>query len=318
MLTAQHARSSRRPAPRACAEPPANRSASRPHRRRRPGGDRPGRGGHGGTAQLRPDDGVLDRRPGCGAVGHRLPQRGLLPAGNRRPSGRRPAPGLRRPDLVLAPRGSRTAAWPARLGELPPGLRPPALRHAAISPRPAEPRRALRGRRPAARRRLPRLLRRRRPARLGHRLSHPSRAPGLRARPAPEARPPGAADSGTRPGRPAALAHLPAGGDAVGQGRHRRVDPPGDLARLRQRHRALHAAARRRAGRSDVRDRGGGGNRKRATGLHPRLRDDHPAGHGGRPRGPEGLLRPPRGRTGALRRVRAERDPHGRDARSPA
>ena len=66
----------------------------------------------------------------------------------------------------------------------------------------------------------------------------------------------GALTPETAPPRPAGLAHLSAGADALGGGRHRSAHGSRDLAGLRQRDRALHAAARRRPRRTDLRDRG--------------------------------------------------------------
>ena len=53
------------------------------------------------------------------------------------------------------------------------------------------------------------------------------------------------------------------------------ADPSRDMAGLRHRDRPLHAAAPRRAGRADVRDRGGGRHGAGTAAVHPRLRDGH-------------------------------------------
>ena len=144
--------------------------------------------------------------------------------------------------------------------------------------------------------------------------SSPPRARGVRpgGAPARRASAPHAADA---PGREQTWHTYPPVRGAVGRRRNRRAVAPGDLARLRQRGRALHAGAARRAGRADVRDRGRRRRRRRAARLHARLRDDHDAGE---PRGPgraaryvdelnDGLARfgrdePPAGRRGRRRR----------------
>ena len=202
----------------------------------------------------------------------------------RRARGRRPAARLLRPDDLLVPQGR---------GRL--RVDRPARRSTARSARERfdtersargtlDREQLLRRRRDAARRLVPGGLR-----------DDAPRAGGSRSRPPRSARPttPSAGSSSrklgaltpeTRAARAAGLAHLRR------RSRCRRAEgvigaltQPGDVAGLRERARPLHAAARRRPARPDVRDRGRRRHRVRPPGLHARLRDDHRARHAGRP-----------------------------------
>src|SRR3954451_18252504 len=247
-------------------------------------------------------------------MGDRLPQRGLLPPPDRRARRRRHAPRVLRADDLLGPQGERPAPARDRPRRVPSRVRLAPLRHRPLRPRPAEPRAAARGRRRAARRLVPRRVRRRRAPGLGHRV----RDAGSEGRPRPDApaRPRAArrAHARERAGGGAGLAHVPGGRGPVGGGRHRRAHRARDVARLRQRDRPLHAAAARRPGRPDVRDRGRGRHRVGPADLHARVRHDHEARDPGRPRRAARLLRRARGGPRALRRQRAARGAGGRRA----
>ena len=200
----------------------------------------------GGPAAFRPHDRLVDRRSRRRRLGDGLPQRRLLPAARERARCRRSAAGLRDPHHVLVPARVAPAPAPHRPARVSPAPT------AGIGSTPSSPgagllnrEQLLEGAGATARRLVPRRLRRRRPPGMGNRLSHRSRSekPTTRRRRlelaklgklTPESAPPERAD----------MAHLPAGGDAVGGGRRRRADATGDLARLRQRARALHPAAR--------------------------------------------------------------------------
>src|SRR4051794_41588968 len=247
-------------------------------------------------------------------MGDRLPQRGLLPPPDRRARRRRHAPRVLRADDLLGPQGERPAPARDRPRRVPSRVRLAPLRHRPLRPRPAEPRAAARGRRRAARRLVPRRVRRRRAPGLGHRVRD-ARSEG-RPRPDAPARPRAArrAHARERAGGGAGLAHVPGGRGPVGGGRHRRAHRARDVARLRQRDRPLHAAAARRPGRPDVRDRGRGRHRVGPADLHARVRHDHEARDPGRPRRAARLLRRARGGPRALRRQRAARGAGGRRA----
>ena len=104
----------------------------------------------------------------------------------------------------------------------------------------------------------------------------------------------------------AGLAHVSAGGDALGRGRHRCAHPSRDLAGLRQRDRPLHAAARRRARGQTFEIEVAAGTRHGPPGLHPRLRDDHAARDARRPGG-AARRGSPRSRTGSPATARTSR-----------
>src|SRR4051794_29812037 len=247
-------------------------------------------------------------------MGDRLPQRGLLPPPDRRARRRRHAPRVLRADDLLGPQGERPAPARDRPRRVPSRVRLAPLRHRPLRPRPAEPRAAARGRRRAARRLVPRRVRRRRAPGLGHRVRD-ARSEG-RPRPDAPARPRAArrAHARERAGGGAGLAHVPGGRGPVGGGRHRRAHRARDVARLRQRDRPLHAAAARRPGRPDVRDRGRGRHRVRPADLHARVRHDHDARDPGRSRRAAPILRRARGGPRPLRGQRAARGARGRRA----
>ena len=132
-----------------------------------------------------------------------------------------------------------------------------------------EPRAAPAGSRRPDRRLVPGRLPRRRAPRLGDRVPD-RRGEGVLRPGAPvQAREARRAHAGAGPGRTAGLAHLLARAHAVRRSGHRRADQARDLAGLRLRARPLHAAARRRPARSDVRDRGRGRHRVRPCRSSP-------------------------------------------------
>ena len=75
------------------------------------------------SAALRADDRLLDRRPRRRALGHRLPERRLLPATGGRARRRRPAPRLQHPDHVLVPQVRGRRLHVTRPAGVPPGFR---------------------------------------------------------------------------------------------------------------------------------------------------------------------------------------------------
>ena len=160
-------------------------------------------------------------------------------------------------------------------------------------------------RRAAARRLVPRGLRRRRATRLGHRVRVGAEREAYRPRSACATRGSARSTPGTPPGAEQTWHTYPPvevpSADAVIAALSR----TGDLARLRERGRALHAGAAGRSRRADVRDRGRRRHGRRRARVHARLRNDHAACE---PRGPgalRALRRRAQRRAGALRPRRA-------------
>ena len=249
--------------------------------------------------RLREDGRLLDRRPRRRALGHRLPQRRLLPARPAGARGRRPALRVQRADHVLVPQGPEPP--PAR--HRPPGVPPRVRRRALRQRRPPLPRSARARRERPHRRLVPRGLRRPGPQGLGHRVRDP-RGPGrVQPRVPPQAGQGRRADGRIGAAGPAGVAHLRPRRGPVRRGPDRRHHPAGDVAGVRERDRSLHAAAPRRPAEPDVRDRGGGRYGQAPPALDARLRDDHDARHPRRPEGAAQLVRGPRGGHEGTRRA---------------
>ena len=179
-----------------------------------------------GVAALRAHDRLLDRRRATPRLGDRLPQRRLLPARRRRARRRRPAPRLLGADHLLVPQAGTCAPAPRRprRRSTAPSERtgsPPLTALAARSPRRscgrAPPRCSATGSPEAyaddARRGWGIAFGERRRAR-----RRTTRRAGCGSRAWATLTPESA------PARRADLAHLPAGWDAVGRGRHRGAD----------------------------------------------------------------------------------------------
>ena len=260
--------------------------------------------------------GLLDRRPRRRAVGHRLPQRRLLPPRGRRARGRRPALRLQRPDDLLVQQGHAAAPARQRPRRVPQGLRRRALRHRPLGARHA--RRASSCEEGAAR-----LIGDWFPeayaddARRGWGIAFATVADREAYNPerrhvlarlgelTPETAPLDEQIWHTYP--PVAMPSAEAVIGALTRAR--------DVAGLRVARSAASRRCGRRAGRADVRDRGRRRDRLRPPDLHARVRDDHGAGHARRPGGAGGVVRRAGGRPGALRQGRAARGARGRRRR---